>query len=264
MHMAGTNSTSPPPDAAVTPLLGGKRITVIAGHYGSGKTEFALQYAVALARGGQKTALIDLDIANPYFRSRQRQEFLEERGIAVYSNTYHLDITADLPAVTASIRAPLEDPLTRAVVDAGGDDTGARVLVQFDKYFSGPDCEILCVINANRPETGTTEGACAHIRRIEMELSLPVSGLICNTHMLRDTTADDILKGLALCQSLGDALGIPLRYTLCPQVLIPEVVCRLTELETDVTDRKFQAKLNSFFPFDRLLMREDWLDIIVD
>ena len=87
-----------------------KRIRIIVGHYGSGKTEVAVNYAVKMAEVGRKTAIVDLDIANTYFRSRERQARLEKKGVAVYSNTFGHDITADLPAITARIRAPLEDP----------------------------------------------------------------------------------------------------------------------------------------------------------
>lgn len=258
-------STGPPlTEAATARPDSEKRITVITGHYGSGKTEFALQYVSALAESGEKTALVDLDIANPYFRSRERQAYMEERGVAVYSNTYNLDITADLPAVAASIRAPLEDPLIRTIVDAGGDDSGARVLIQFGKYFSGPESEILCVVNANRPETSTFEGALSHIRRIESELGLSVSGLICNTHMLRETSADDIINGITLSLALGDSLGIPLRFTLCPWELISEVTGRLTAAAAGNNNRELQEGVSSLFPFRRLLMRESWLDAVVD
>lgn len=160
------------------PALNDKRIRVIVGHYGSGKTEFSVNYALQLAAQGQKTALADIDIANPYFRSRERQRLLESEGVKVYSNTFGYDITADLPAITAKIKAPLEDASCQTVVDAGGDDSGARILIQFGKYLKGTDCDLLCVVNGNRPETSSVEGALGHISRIENETNLKVTGLI--------------------------------------------------------------------------------------
>lgn len=231
-----------------------KRITIITGHYGSGKTEFALQYALSLAEQGEKTAVVDLDIANPYFRSRQRQAFLEDRGISVYSTVYDFDITAEMPAITASIRTPLENPAVHTVIDAGGDDSGARVLIQFQKYFTRKDSETLCVVNANRPETSSFEGALSHIKRIETELSSPISGLISNTHLLRETTAKDIEKGAQLCRKLSGYLGIPLRFTLCSEELIPEV--KRLWASTDGSGEV----LRSLFPFPSLQMRDSWLD----
>ena len=93
-----------------------KRITVVTGHYGSGKTEFSVNYALYLARCGYQTALVDLDIANPYFRSREQQQYLAEMGVKVYGNAYGYEITAEIPAVNAAARGPLEDPDCRVVV----------------------------------------------------------------------------------------------------------------------------------------------------
>ncbi|MEG1585124.1 MAG: ATP-binding protein, partial [Anaerovorax sp.] len=147
--------------------LDDKRIRVIVGHYGSGKSEFSINYAIALAKKGCPTGLVDVDIANPYFRSRECQALLEKHGIDVYSNTFGYDITADLPAITAKIRKPLEDVSCQTVVDAGGDAAGARILNQFYKYFKNNDCDLFCVVNANRSETKTLGGALDHIKQIE-------------------------------------------------------------------------------------------------
>lgn len=224
-----------------------KRIRVIVGHYGSGKTEFAVNYALKLAAEKKKTALVDLDIANPYFRSRERQALLEDRGITVYSNTFGRDITADLPAITASIKAPLEDRQCQTVVDAGGDESGAKVLIQFGEYFH-QDCDVFFIINGNRPETQRIEGALGHLRKVEAVTGFPVSGLVNNTHLLRETTAADILKGHHLCRQLSEQLGIPLIYDCCPEWLMAELRNETAHLQ-DVR----------LFPL-HLYMRERWLD----
>lgn len=225
-----------------------KRIRVIVGHYGSGKTEFSVNYALKLAEKGQKTALADLDIANPYFRSRERQQLLESKGIKVYSNTFGYDITADLPAITAAIKAPLEDPSCQTVVDAGGDDSGARILIQFDKYLSGSDCDLFCVINANRPETNSVEGALLHIRRIEKETNLKITGLVNNTHLLMETKAKDILKGYELCQELSEKLDVPVRYHCCTKEIWDELKAGSKQIQDT---KVFLIKL---------YMRNSWLD----
>lgn len=236
------------------PFHTSKRIVVIVGHYGSGKTEFSLQYALHLASQGTTTAVVDLDIANPYFRSRQQQDHLQAQGVQTYSNVYHYDITAELPAIAATIRAPLEDKEVHTVVDAGGDDSGARVLIQFQKYFTPDDSDILCVINANRPETRTPENALAHIRRIEAELGRSVSALVSNTHMLRETTSEDVMRGISLCHTLSRQSGIPLRYTLCTAELISEVTHLMA------ASKETSEHVLSLFPFKELQMRETWLD----
>lgn len=225
-----------------------KRIRVIVGHYGSGKTEFSVNYAVKLAEHGNKTALADLDIANPYFRSRERRQLLESKGIRVYSNTFGYDISADLPAIAASIRAPLEDEACQTVIDSGGDGSGARVLVQFDKYFTDNNCDFLCVINANRPETSTADGALEHISRIEAETNFKITGLVNNTHLLRETTADDVLKGCLLCSELSEKIGVSVRYHCCT-----------SEIWTDLKKRVNDIEAFSVFPM-KLYMRDSWLD----
>ena len=225
-----------------------KRIRVITGHYGSGKTEFSVNYALKLAEQGKKTALADLDIANPYFRSRERKLLLEEKGVKVYSNTFDYDITADLPAITARIKTPLEDESCNTVVDAGGDDSGARILIQFEKYFIPQDCDMFCVINGNRPETKTLEGAYRLISSIEEETGLKITGLINNTHLLRETKVDDIIKGYHLCIELSQKLNIPLKYNCCVNGLLEEL----------------KAKTVGFSEFTvfpmYLYMRDSWLD----
>lgn len=231
-------------------MKSGKRIRVIVGHFGSGKTEFSINYALFLKKQGLKTALVDIDIANPYFRSRERQSFIEEKGINIYSNTFGYDITADLPAITAAIKSPLEDKFCHTVVDVGGNNSGARVLIQFEKYFTPEESDIFCVVNANRPETADIEGALRHIREIEEETGLKVTGLINNTHLLRETGPEDIFKGYELCKSLEKHTDIPLIYNCCVESLIDEA-----ELEL----KKHGGEEAKIFPI-KLYMRDTWLD----
>lgn len=234
-------------------ILQRKRIIVVVGHYGSGKTEFSVNAALFLKRQGMKTALVDLDIANPYFRSREQKELLEQNGVAIFGNAYGHEITAEIPAITAAARGPLEDSDCHVVVDAGGDDSGARILNQFRKYFTGDDSEILCVINRNRKETSDVAGAKAHIQRIEAEIHLPVTGIINNTHMLRLTKAEDLMEGFLLCQQVSEATGIPIQATCCVEQLCGQVKALAEE-------RKLSMEL---FPI-QLYMRPTWLDVSLD
>jgi len=222
-----------------------KRITVITGHFGSGKTEFSVNLAMKLKGEYENVALLDLDIANPYFRSRERQMMLEEAGIKVYYNTFGYDITEDLPAISAVLRAPLEDPECITVVDSGGNDSGSRVLKQFGKYFENDDSQLFCVLNANRPETDTAEGMIDHIRSIENETGLNVDGLINNTHLLMETTVQDTIDGSLLCQTVSEKLNIPLVWNVC-----------WDEYEQSVC----QSGVTNLFPIKRY-MRSSWLDL---
>jgi len=184
------------------------RKIIITGHYGSGKTEFAVSLAMLLAskRAG-KLAIIDLDIVNPYFRSRERRELLEDAGVSVYGSVFDSEVTAELPALGASLRAPLENPNYQVIVDAGGNDSGALVLNQFHKYFTDTETTILTVVNANRPETSSYDGALEHIAMIEAATGLTIYGIINNCHLLRETTAETIIKGHALCAKVCEATG---------------------------------------------------------
>lgn len=228
-----------------------KRITAIAGHYGSGKTEFSVNLALDLKKEKDKVAILDMDIANPYFRSRERQKMMEAEGINVIFNTYGFDITEDLPAITAALRGPLENEEFTAVVDVGGNDSGARVLKQFEKYFRRDDCELLCVLNANRPETDTVEGMLEHLHSIEIETGLKFHGVINNTHLLRETTADDIVKGYKLCRQVSDKLGIPIVWNTCHEDL-------LDDLKQLIADENIEG-LENIYPI-KLYMRPSWLD----
>lgn len=213
-----------------------KRVIVIAGHYGSGKTELAVSLAMALStqkeREYPRLSIVDLDIANPYFRSRERMSLLESHGVSLYGDTFHsTGATAELPALTAALRAPLEDPGCRTIIDLGGNDAGARVLRQFGKYFEGDGHELWAVVNFRRYETLTVEGARAHVEAIERELELPVSGLVNNTHLLRETTPEIIREGNGLAQALARAMKKPLLYTCYPAGIIdPQALADIPSL----------------------------------
>lgn len=228
-----------------------KRITLIVGHYGSGKTEFSVNHTINLKKQYDKVAILDMDIANPYFRSRERQEFLEDMGIAIHHNSFGYDITEDLPALSACMKAPLENKDYMVVADVGGDNAGARVLNQFKKYFvDESDCEMLLVVNANRPETDTVDGALYHFQTIEAETGLKIKGLINNTHLLRETKVEDILKGYRLCKELSQITNVPITYNTCIEKLVPAL-----------EQAKAEQGLNDMVIYPiKLFMRPTWLD----
>jgi len=181
-----------------------KRKTIITGHYGSGKTEFAISLALLLSKHHSPVSLIDLDIVNPYFRSREKRELLGQNGISVYGSVYEKEICAELPALGATIRTPLEDETCKVIIDAGGNDTGALILNQFSKYFDENDTTVLVIINANRPDTSDIDKIISHITAIEKISDLTVSCIVNNTHMLRETSLSDIMHGYELCNKVSD------------------------------------------------------------
>lgn len=224
-------------------MLNDKRIRVIIGHYGSGKTEFSVNYAIKLAESGKKVALADLDIVNPYFRSREKTEMLESKGIKVIGSSLNINVGADLPAMAAGILAPLQDESYEVVLDVGGDAVGARALVRYHNYFKEGSYDMFCVLNAYRQGTQNVEGAIEHIRGIEEASRTKITGLINNTHLLRDTTVENVLEGQELAKGVSEKLNLPIKY-----VSTLEKVARLLPEETD----------GEIFPI-KMYMREDWM-----
>lgn len=224
-------------------MLEDKRIRIIIGHYGSGKTEFAVNYAVKLSQMGQKVALGDLDIVNPYFRSREKQAMLEHLGVMVIGSNIKDSSGSDLPAVSASILAPLQDESYQVILDVGGDAVGARALGRYHAYFQPGNYDMFCVLNANRPETQHIKGAVEHLKSIEAVVRAPVTGLVNNTHLLRETTIEDVLRGQELVKQVSDKLNIPIKY-----------VSALEKISNSLPENME----GEIFPI-KMYMREDWM-----
>ena len=206
-------------------IQSGPRKVAVTGHFGSGKTEFAVSLAFALAKcgGSERLALCDLDIENPYFRSRERGDALENAGIRTYSDPYNGRNGSELQTISAAIRAPLEDEGCRVILDCGGDHTGAMVLNQFSKYFTPGSYQLLCVVNCNRPGTDTPEKAAAHVRAIEETTGLSVTGLVSNAHLVRFTAAETVLEGWAFTKRVEELTGVPALCACCMASLVPQV-----------------------------------------
>ena len=206
-------------------MRAGPRKIAVTGHFGSGKTEFAVSLAFALAgqHSGEALALCDLDIENPYFRSRERQDALRAAGVAVYSDPSDGRNGSELQTISAAIRAPLEDERCRVILDCGGDGSGAMILRQFAKYFSPGDHRLLCVVNPNRPGTDTPEKAAAHIQSITEASGLPVTGLISNAHFIWQTTAETVREGWDFTKVVVALTGIPALGACCMRPLCPEL-----------------------------------------
>jgi len=199
----------------------GPRKIAVTGHFGSGKTEFAVSLAFALAEAGcDRLALCDLDIENPYFRSRERKAELEAAGVRVYSDPFGGRNGSELQTLDAAIRAPLDDAGCRVICDCGGDSAGAMVLNQFGKYFQD-DHRLLCVVNANRPGTDTPEKAADHLRAIEGATGLRVTGLISNAHLIRFTRPEDVIAGWRFTKDVEALTGVPALAACCMRELVP-------------------------------------------
>ena len=178
----------------MTPLFD-RRFLVLVGNYGSGKTELALNLALAAA-GEKSTTLVDLDIVNPYFRSGEKAQELREAGVRVLMPSFALS-TVDIPALPAEIQSVFITPSDRVIFDVGGDDTGAAALGRYAPSFRQfrADTAVALVVNAMRPLTQTAEDAAELGRRIEQRGRMRIDMVINNTNLAERTTPEMLLQG---------------------------------------------------------------------
>lgn len=223
-------------------MLKDKRLRIIIGHYGSGKTEFSVNYAVKLAKLKKKVALVDLDIVNLYFRSREKAEALEELGIRVIGGAIK-GSALDLPAIPGEVLAPLHDKSYECIMDIGGDPAGARTLGMYNEYISEENYDMFFVLNAYRPETQSVEKVIEYMTKIEDVSRAKITGIVNNTHLLKSTTIDNVIDGYELALEVSKTTGIDIKYNVCLESIAAELP---QNLEGEI------------FPIN-LYMREEWM-----
>ena len=196
-------------------------MTLFCGHYGSGKSNLAVNYALSLRSRGLPVALADIDVVNPYFRSADSRRELEAAGVQVVSLPF-ANSNVDLPALPQEVYGLVQRRDVCAVLDVGGDDRGALALGRFVPYIREEnDFENLFVVNFYRPLTQTVKDALAVLREIETAARLPFTGIANNSNLGCETTASDIERTLPLAESLSAQTGLPIRFTSCRADLRP-------------------------------------------
>ena len=188
-----------------------KDIVIICGNYGSGKTEVAINLAAYHQRGGIVTTIADLDLVNPYFRTREARAQLTNMQIKVVvpEDRY---LSADLPIVSAEVAGVIRNPGELLILDVGGDDAGATVLGSLADAFKGQTKRMLQVINPNRPYNDTIEG-CLKIREeIETASKLSIDGIIGNPNLIDATTIEDIKRGYEFILEYSRVSELPLEF----------------------------------------------------
>lgn len=188
-----------------------KRIHIVVGHYGSGKTEFAINYALKLKETHEKVMIADLDIVNPYFRTNDVRQMLEAKGINVLASPY-AGSNVDIPALPADILRLFDDKSSAVVLDVGGDEDGAVVLGRFRQQLEEEGYEMLFVVNAFRPLTKDADSILEFLREVEAASRLKTTGLVNSSNLQGLTTAEDIIKGQRAVEETAAKSGIPVAY----------------------------------------------------
>lgn len=221
-----------------------KRIRIITGHYGSGKTEFAVNYVTKLRESVEgKVAIADLDIVNVYFRSREKKAELEEKGIQVIASNLDTAV-ADVPAVSGAMTMPVTNKAYQYVVDLGGNDVGTLVLGRIKPILDHSETDFFMVVNTYRPNTSTPEGVIEQMQILEYAAGLKVTGFINNTNLVRETTADCLLHGDEILREVTKRTGVPVKYVSYVEELLTE------EIPKGLAGELFPMKFN---------MRKTWM-----
>ena len=209
-----------------------KRLTLFAGHYGSGKTNIALNYALWLKKQGLPVTVADLDIVNPYFRTKDGEQELREAGIRLISSDY-ANSNVDLPALPGEAYSLVDDKSVCGVIDVGGDDRGALAL---GRYVPGireeGNYEMLFVLNKARPLTRNVDDALEVFREIEAACNLPFTAVVNNTNLGRLTRPEDVIEGERFAREFAQRVGLPVKMS-----------CASEHLGSQLKD-----KVSNFFP----------------
>lgn len=207
-----------------------KRITILTGHYGSGKTSLAVALALEKRARGRAVTVADLDIVNPYFRTTDCRALLEGRGVKLIASPY-ANSNVDLPALPKELYLLAEDGSTDAVLDVGGDDRGAVALGRYVPAIAEKgDYEMLFVVNFFRPLTQTAETAMEVLEEITAACGLRPTAIVNNSNLGRETMAAHVRSTLEKAEALGKLSGLPIRFTAADRRLEPELGGKIDNL----------------------------------
>ncbi|MGD8294908.1 MAG: cobalamin biosynthesis protein CbiA [Desulfobacterales bacterium] len=197
-------------------------LIVIVGNYGSGKTEVSINLAVNRKQAGLSVGIADLDLVNPYFRTREARTTLTDFGIQVILPPEPY-LHADLPVLSPTIAGMIRDSGEVMILDVGGNDVGSTVLAALADAFRGKKVHMLQVVNPLRPQTNTVSG-CLRLRdEIETAAHLTITGLVGNANLIDETSVQDIYRGYEFVQSVARESGLPLAFITVSQELLPQI-----------------------------------------
>ena len=206
-----------------------KRITLFAGHYGSGKTNIAVNFALQLKKMGKSVEIADLDIVNPYYRTKDSEKELSEAGIRVISSEF-ANSNVDFPAMPGEAYSIIDNKDSFAVCDVGGDDRGAYALGRFREGIMGEDYEMYLVINKYRPLTRDVDSLVEIKEEIEAAAGIPFTAIVNNSNLGRETTAEAVLSSMSYADEASQRLGLPVKMTTVNEPLYEELKDKIENL----------------------------------
>ncbi len=207
-----------------------KRLTILCGHYGSGKTNVAVNLAFKLREQHERVTVADLDIVNPYFRTKDSMKEFNERGIRLICSPY-ANSNVDIPALPQELYSVTDDKGQTVVLDIGGDDRGALALGRLAPQIKAEgDYAMLMVINRFRPLTPDAASTLEVMREIEVACGIPFTGLVNNSNLGEETTADDVLGSMAYADEVAKATDLPLVMTTVKDDLYDELSGQIPDL----------------------------------
>ena len=194
-----------------------RRVTVVCGHYGTGKTNLSINLALDCARRGEDVSLVDLDVVNPYFRSADYADVLTENGVRVVGPNF-ANTNLDTPSLPAAVRSTIAEG-SRVIVDVGGDDAGATALGVYYRTLAEAEPDVVYVVNRYRSMTTHADEAVQILAEIEAMSHLKATCVANNSHLKRETTETTILDSMGFAEEVASATGLPLRFTTAPRGL---------------------------------------------
>ena len=216
---------------------GGRKMkTVFTGHFGSGKSEIAVNLALKESGAGTPAHFIDLDIVKPYIRSRMVRNLLLSTGVhMIIPSGEH--VYADLPIVMPQIKTILQDPQARVFLDVAGDADGCRVLSSFHEILLAADPELMLVVNASRPRTDDVAGNLKMLDEIQAGARLKVTAIVANTHLMDETTPAVVEDGFAVAAEFAKQAGLTVKWVVAKKDIAGALVaarfpCPILEIET--------------------------------
>lgn len=215
---------------------------IVTGYYGSGKTEFCVNFALDMRKNYDRRIYIaDMDIINPYFRSREKAEFLEGYDIEIVGNNLRNNTGQDVPGVSFNFLSLIKKH-EAVIIDLAGSEAGLKVLASC--YSSITDYELLCVLNMFRAETCTKEKMIEFIDKVNTVSKLPVTGIINNSHLVHETKPEHILESQQMIMDVCKETNLPFSYTQLKSSIYEEI--------------KDKILSENVLLFEKLQMRETW------